>query len=508
MSALASKSDTPLTFRHVPTLVVLCACCVLASVAYIINPVWLAMAVALALLAAVFFAGYEFGLLLTVFTFYIEFTCIEYFVAETGDAAIFPICILFMVITFGAWLYKKAIDKGLKRQPTPVDIVVLAILAYNGISLLWTPSLEEGSLFYLQMLFGALIYYLVTGIVTSREMLHKFIVTLLVSGVICSLAVFVSKWYMSFYDFLIAPHTMLSVYGLRQIMNRPTGLTIGAPSTPLEMEMIIISLTLLLLTKDRRLKTLYGLVAAVGSLAIVMMAVRGAFVALGAAIVMFFKFHPIYKERFVKYTAITLLVYLVIIVTATPGFIDRLIIGFGYKGHTMFTTSTTLKSNTEELSSKNEGVTGIGSRMTMWKTGLRYMVQNPYTFITGIGVGGFVYVVPETISEVHSLIFSFFFEMGVFGILALAFFINFFARTFHQTWKEFDSSYMANLMFALNVIVVAVFAVNGLIQFDLTSHTARFVWFLLGFYLVVLRIYKQQRRAGVNGLMRDVDGQS
>ncbi|MBF0517576.1 MAG: O-antigen ligase family protein [Nitrospirae bacterium] len=498
MNALA-KSYGRYQVSQTPVLILLSMCCVAASVIYIINPVWLSVPAALVLLCAVFFTGYEFGFLLTMFTFYIEFTCIEYFISETGDAAIFPICILFMTITFGAWLYSKAVDKTLKRQTTPVDLVLMMILVYNGISLLWTPSLEEGSLFYLQMLFGALIYYLVTAIVTTREKLQRLIVMILVSGVICSIAVVVSKWYTAFYDFLIAPHTMLSVYGLRQIMNRPTGLTIGAPSTPLEMEMIMISITLLLLTKDRWKKSMYALVAAVGSLAIVMMAVRGAFVALGAAIIMFFKFHPIHREKFFKYTAVTLLLYLIIIVTATPGFIDRLIIGFGYKGRTMFTTSTTLKSNTEELSSKNEGVTGIGSRMTMWKTGLRYMVKNPYTFITGIGVGGFVYVVPDTISEVHSLIFSFFFEMGIFGLVVLAFFVNFFARTIYRTWKEFDGSYMAHLLFALSVVSIAVFAINGLIQFDLTSHTARFVWLLLGFYLVVLRIYNQERGCAVQG---------
>ncbi|KWT81191.1 O-antigen ligase family protein [Candidatus Magnetominusculus xianensis] len=499
MSALASKFYIRQPLRQTPVLIIISMCCVAASVMYMINPVWLAIPAALVLLAAVFFAGYEFGFLLTIFTFYIEFTCIEYFVSETGDAAIFPICILFMTIAFGAWLYKKATDKTLKRETTPVDIVVVLILVYNGISLLWSPSLEEGSLFYLQMLFGALIYYLITAVVTTREKLHKLIVTLIVSGVICSISVFVSKWYTSFYDLLIAPNTMLSVYGIRQIMNRPTGLTIGAPSTPLQMEMIIISITLFFLTKDRLLKSLYTLIAAIGALAIVMMAVRGAFVALGAAIIMFYKFHPIHKEKFVKYTAVTLFAYLMIIITATPGFIDRLIIGFGYKGSTMFTTSKTLKSNTEELSSKNEGVTGIGSRMTMWKTGLRYMIKHPYTLITGIGVGGFVYVVPDTISEVHSLIFSFFYEMGVFGLLVLAFFVNFFARTIYQTWKEFDGSYMAHLMFALNVAAIAVFAINGLIQFDLTSHTARFVWLLLGFYLVVLRLYKQERSAATAG---------
>ncbi|MBF0318526.1 MAG: O-antigen ligase family protein [Nitrospirae bacterium] len=486
----------PRIVSETPVLVLLCVCCVTASMIYLLNPAWLAVPVAIVLLAAVFFAGYEFGFLLMVFTFYIEFTCIEHFISKTGDAAIFPISILFLVVSLGAWLYHKAIDRELKRETTPIDLVVLFILVYNGISLLWSPSLEEASLFYLQMLFGALVYYLVTAIVTTREALNRLIIMIFISGVLHSATVVVSKWYMSFYDFLIGPRTLLSVYGLRQIMNRPTGLSIGAPSTPLLIEMVFISLMLFFLVKKRAMKTMYALLASIGALAIVMMAVRGAFIALGIGIVLFYLLHPTLKEHFTKYTTRTLFVFLIIILTATPGFIDRLIIGFGYKGQTIFTQSTTLKANTEELSSKSEGLTGIGSRMTMWKDGLKYMYKNPYTLITGIGVGGFVYVVPDTISEVHSLIFSFFFEMGIFGLLVLAFFINFFARTMYRTIREYDGSYMANLMFSLNIITIAVLLIHGLIQFDLTSHTARFVWFLFGFYLVVLRLYNQERHAG------------
>ncbi|KJU83114.1 conserved hypothetical protein, membrane, partial [Candidatus Magnetobacterium bavaricum] len=111
---------------------------------------------------------------------------------------------------------------------------------------------------------------------------------------------------------------------------------------------------------------------------------------------------------------------LLIVITATPGFIDRMLVGFGYRGEPIFTKKSTQHSgNTANLSSKKEGVTGMKIRKQMWLDGLHYMQGHPYTFVTGMGIGGLVHVSPNTPREIHSLLLAFFFDMGMVGIIML-----------------------------------------------------------------------------------------
>ncbi|MEO5357134.1 MAG: O-antigen ligase family protein [Nitrospirae bacterium YQR-1] len=476
---------------------------VLFGVSYCLSPYLLVILTSTITLVVLLLAGPEVCLHVVILTFFIEFTSINIIISETKDAANYPLCFFFMLLTLLSIFIEKAIKNKARWQTAPLDYIILIIVFYMSISILWGPSTKLGILFYFQLLFGVLLYFLLTAVVVNEAVLMRLSISLLISGLLFSVSVFVSQNYEFYREYrmteLISKEVILSLYRMRKVLNRTSGL--GMPITASFLVLTsIINIAMFFYTSRKLLKLINILILSASVYAIIVLGTRGAFVSLIASTVMFFFVHPIYKIRFIKYCLCFFALYGIIVIFIAPGFLDRILIGFGYRGDTLFTNISTMSQKGSDLkvgsksalSSQKEGISGTSARLRMWKEGLTYMKKHPLTFIFGLGIAGFVYVSTNTVNEVHGLIVSFFFEMGVIGVFfeIVLFYILFI--TMSQVKKYLDNSFISNMTLASAVTLLSIISLYGLIDFDLTSHISRYIWFFLGFYMACFNLLKKK----------------
>ncbi len=425
------------------------------------------------------------GLLLSVLAYNFESTALQVNITDGKDLVDYPVYNVFLLLTLTGWVIHKCLDWRLRRQSTPLDPVLGLLFVYQGVTLIWTPSLELGLHFFLLLCFNLLTYYLLTAVVKTLRQLKLVIAFMIVSALIHTVSVFISQWYTPHAELHFTKNVVLSYFALEQKASRPWGLGGGPTMSGLLVAAIIFVLGLMV--NARKVSQLVlAFVAGLLAYSIVLMGVRAAFIALIPAFVLFFRLHPAFRTRFIRYAVLCTTIVLFIVITATPGFIDRMLVGFGYRGEPIFTKK--MNQNTvgsAKLSSKNEGITGMKARGQMWLDGLRYMQEAPCTFVTGMGIGGLVHVSPNTPREIHSLLLAFFFDMGLVGIILLIFICYVVFGEMYHTLKVLEDDELSSLTLASCVVLLTVFGIEGLVWFDINSPSSRYVWFLLGLHAAI-----------------------
>ncbi|MBV6343306.1 O-antigen ligase family protein [Candidatus Magnetobacterium casense] len=463
----------------------------LAGMIYMLSPLYLVGAVCVLTLAFVALKGPMWGLLLTTFVYNIENTALHVHIADGNDHVDYPVYIVFLLVTLAGWAVHKAFNYHLKRQPTPLDLPLLALFLYQGVSLLWTPSLVLGLHFFLLLCFNMLMFYLLTAIIKTTRQLELVIAFMAVSALIHAVSVFISQWYTPHAELRFDKNIVLSYFALWQMDSRPWGLG-GGPTMSGFVVAVIIFMLAFMVNSTGKKRISVVMVTILLSYSIVLMGVRAAFIALLPAFFLFFRLHPASREMFFRYAAMCIATMLLIVITATPGFIDRMLVGFGYRGEPIFTKkSSQHDANTAKLSSQKEGVTGMKIRKQMWLDGLRYIQEHPLTFVTGMGIGGLVHVSPNTPREIHSLLLAFFFDMGVAGILLLIYICYVLFENMYGRLHRLDTGQLSGLFAASCVMLLAVFGIEGLVWFDINSPSSRYVWFLLGLHVAIVGIKEE-----------------
>lgn len=200
----------------------------LAGMIYMLSPLYLVGAVCVLTLAFVALKGPMWGLLLTTFVYNIENTALHVHIADGNDHVDYPVYIVFLLVTLAGWAVHKAFNYHLKRQPTPLDLPLLALFLYQGVSLLWTPSLVLGLHFFLLLCFNMLMFYLLTAIIKTTRQLELVIAFMAVSALIHAVSVFISQWYTPHAELRFDKNIVLSYFALWQMDSRPWGLGGGA----------------------------------------------------------------------------------------------------------------------------------------------------------------------------------------------------------------------------------------------------------------------------------------
>ncbi|MBF0539117.1 MAG: O-antigen ligase family protein [Nitrospirae bacterium] len=481
------------------------------GLAYLISPLYLGVVVCVLTLAFVTIKGPMWGLLLTIFVYNIENTALHIQIPDGNDHVDYPVYIVFLLVTLAGWAIHKTLNRPLKRPPTPLDPPLLALFVYQGVSLIWAPSTVLGLHFFLLLCINMLMFYLLTATVKTLAQLRLVIAFMVVSALIHTVSVFISQWYTPHAELHFTKNVVLSYYALWQMDNRPWGVGGGPTMSGFVVAVIIFMLPFLIVTSRRKdgvkgargqrppssevsARSRIGIAAVtiLLSYSIVLMGVRAAFIALIPAFVLFFWLHPASKARLIRYAMSCITVMLLIVITATPGFIDRMLVGFGYRGEPIFTKKNSQQhASTAKLSSRKEGVTGMKIRTQMWLDGLHYMQERPYTFITGMGIGGLVHVSPNTPREIHSLFLAFFFDMGMVGIILLIYICYVLSGHMYYTFSRLDTGLLSGLTLASCVMVLTVFGIEGLVWFDINSPSSRYVWFLLGLHAAIMGIKEE-----------------
>lgn len=227
---------------------------------------------------------------------------------------------------------------------------------------------------------------------------------------------------------------------------------------------------------------------------VIVTASRGVFVGLIGAFLFFISIHGRFKNKFIKYSVIMIICTVLLVLITKPAFIDRILIGFGYTGYLAIsdTTYTGAEANTAE----GQGISGMEMRMIWWKNALHEMVIHPLKMLFGLGLGGFYYYSSGTNTvtspEVNSLSFSFFYDLGILGIILFILLFIVVAQNLYYYLKNAKQSYCYYMLLAATSAMIAETVIHGLVDFDLASYGSKFFWFPLGFTMAVLNIVKSE----------------
>ncbi|MBF0464664.1 MAG: O-antigen ligase family protein [Nitrospirae bacterium] len=434
----------------------------------------------------------EIFLALTFLTVYIQHTALKFMFAA-GDIMEYPVYLIFLFLTLISWVLKKAINKETKRQTTPLDAPLLIIFLVETLTLLWTPNLELGLHFFAMFTCNAITFYLITAIVNDEKSLRNAVITIAVSTFIIIISVVVSKYYAKRIDMTLAKGITLGFFGIEQVDKRPMGLAGGPPSSELIVMVIMVFAPIGFRYKGFK-HNLFFIATLSAFYAIGIMAVRSALASAVIGITLLIYLHPNTRKKFI-FNALKYIVSIgLVVVFLTPGFIDRILMGFGYTEKLWFTPTKT-PASTEFLSSSTQGVAGVNTRWLIWKSGFKHFMENPYTVLIGIGMSGFVYISKYTATETHGLVLSFLFDMGLAGIVLFLYLLWKIVYSMKEIYKRMDGSLTADIALGSVVSVIAVLGINETVWGDLTSVSSRYSWFVLSFLAASYNVLKNKHVA-------------
>ncbi|MBI5815476.1 MAG: hypothetical protein HZB29_07680 [Nitrospinae bacterium] len=380
------------------------------------------------------------------------------------------------------------------RQAAPrnaITAVMLMLITCEGLSLIWAPRTNLGILLLVSLSINYLYFSLSQKVITSPKAVGYALNALIIAAFITSAGVFGAQWYEYKAKYFlgdmggIALHfgkhgTRLAGFGSE---NNSGGLCVTG--------VFMVIARMYMNGKPRPSFRELGLIVLFVS-GMILTASRGSLVGLVAGISLLLLLNEDLRGRLFRLSAIFAAILGIIVLLTKPGMIDRMIVGIGLPSTTIFSEQ---KVSTG-VSVADEGVSGLDQRKYWWGKALARMTEQPFKLLSGLGIGGFI-LYSGTIYT-HSLLLSFFFDIGLMGALiltaALAILLTSVARTLR------NKAIPRNIRLMVMAVVCGFFAeitVHGLIDYDFFSYTARLFWFRLGLLAAVINVANQM--AAVNG---------
>lgn len=415
---------------------------------------------------------------LFIITFAVEY--LNVFTDVNGSRMIFfPFHVFSFFIATG-YVAARSIGKLGPRISTPVDGLLLFLLLYQFVSTIWAPDFMLSLYLGILLLFNYFIFYVSGAVVRDEKSLRTAINVIISTGVLVATGIIVSQWWQSYTTINITEDTGIYA-GFTLAASRPAGVGYVDVVAGFVSMGIFLALGNIFHSKDFKYKAFLTIVVLYMLYAVILTTSRGAFISLVGGLIFFLKINPFTKGKIIKYTVLLGLVAIITILLAKPGFIDRILIGFGYTGDLYFSDL-----QFDPGSSKASGVSGMDQRTEWWSQALGEMRERPLTYLFGLGLGTFFHY---TRNLEHSIPLSFFFEMGAIGVIL---FILLFTVIAVNLWKVFRKpveSYSQHALVAASTAALAIICINGLIYYDLVS---RFFWFPIGFVMAIHGIIKSE----------------
>ncbi|MEO5358235.1 MAG: O-antigen ligase family protein [Nitrospirae bacterium YQR-1] len=471
--------------------VALTAYAFICAFSYLLSPYLLTCMIIIPAFLILSFLIPNFSIAMIFLTFFVQHTGIKIMVSSS-DTMEYPLYLIFVFIALLVWIVNKAINKETQRVVTPFDIPLVIIFLLETMTLLWTPSLELGLYFYVKLIFNYITFYVITAFIKDEKSLKASVAILCVATFAQSVSVLVSKYYNTIEFINLFKGITLSLYGIQTIENRPMGLA-GAAAAELMLMGILFIVSFSLRSKWYN-HILYFACCLFIAYSIGVMAVRSAFLALIIGFVLLFYFQPEFRKRFFSYSIEFVLSVCLIVVLFTPGFIDRILIGFGYNEQLFFTKTSS--SNKELLKSSKQGLSAFSFRVKMWKDGIKYYKQNPHKILAGIGISGLVYLSQYTTTEAHGLLLSFFWDMGILGIIALLYLFWKIVIVIADIYKLMNNTLTATIALVCAISVIIVLGIDNIIWADLNSAFSRFSWMIMALFAASYNVLKNNHASG------------
>lgn len=408
------------------------------------------------------------------------------------EVRLFPYHLMAVVTILGLFLNmpaKRATQKS--HAIAPINAILLLTVIFEAVSLLWAPRFWIGAWLVLGLAINLSLYYLILKIVDTEKVLRRTVYVFMAAGIVSSLAVMLSQWIDVESTIYLTKQSGLK-FAFQEQVSRPAG--VAGVDHVAGFISICIFMTLGAISSEKRfkVKAFYFILILYMLYGIVLTTSRGVIIGLSGAYLFYITLHGYFKGKFIRYSFLFLIITIVIVLLAKPGFIDRMLIGFGYTGELLFSDAS--YSGTEASTEEGEGLSGMEIRKIWWVNGLHEMIVHPLKLLFGLGVGGFYYYSQggSTVSspEANSISFSFFYDLGIIGIVLFIFLVYILFVNLFRALKTNEKGFVYNMLLASTAALIAETGIHGLIDYDLTSYGAKFFWFPLGFSMAILNLVK------------------
>lgn len=462
-------------------IILLWALGITVGLSYLILPSYLFwVLLALFLMFVVTYKNIEYGYYLTVLLLPLDRTRLEYTFPDSSGYNVWILPYRFsLCFTLLVWLLSKAWKREGQGRTTPIGGLLSFMVLYMLISLLWAPQFHSSYLLAVLLLLNLSLFFLTKAVIIDEEALQRAVLALIAMGLVFSTGVIVSLWYSYDYRLWLSPN-LYFVSNFGQFKYRPAGFGSSDFVCGLLVLSIFMSLGLIMISKRPAKRFLLSLAVAYQVVAVILTVSRGGFVALIAGLILLFIMHPSAKGKILKYSFLSVLLLMLTILVLKPGYIDRILVGLGHTGELYFTkTHTSVTGGAVEAAS-------IARRSEMWKQAFKNMLDHPYRLILGLGLGGFISL--PGVLYTHSVILSFFFDMGLVGVIILIILATILLTNFSHYIRGARHTNSYYIFIAAVAAFVGEVGIHGLVDYDLYSITARMFWFPLAFVCATLNV--------------------
>jgi len=433
---------------------------------YVNNPVYVLVALAslIGFVAAIF--SVEFGLLLLVFITYTRFSDIAVHDYQAPSIAKSFIVILLLGI-FIRWVVSQ-------QQPRGLLLPTLLVVAYGLVGLtsyLYAPNPEAVSVALSNYIKDALIALVVVALLKKPQQFRYVIYTMLIIGIFIgtiSIHQYVTSNYTSNYGgFAVAEYM--------NIVGETNGYRLSGPvGDPNFFAQVMVVLALLgveRLMNEKRLfwKIIAGMSAAASALTVVFTFSRGATVALGLSLVIFFWIYKLKPAQLI----VLLLLGVVVMFYIPPSYYQRVL-----------SIADILPSNGEINIHKDRAIQGRASEnLTAWAM----ISQHP---LLGVGLNNFTYLYQDYTKSLglapsansrspHNLYLEVAAETGVVGLTIFIVMVILAMRSILYARKQFMLAAMEDYA---NMTTGFAIAFGGYLLAALFVHAAypRYFYLLIG----------------------------
>ncbi len=390
------------------------------------------------------------------------------------------------------------VSKIVKKEnimQTPISAILCVIVSFEIISVLWAPDATIAVWSSILIILNLLLFYATTNIVVNKSILRRSIKVWILAGVIASTAIILSQWIDILRVIYITTHSGFK-FAFQEQVTRPAGLAGVDHVAGFVSTAIFMTLGSMVWESRWKVKAMYFIFILYMLYSIIITGSRGVLIGLSGAYIFFILMHNHFMGRFIRHTFVFMCIIFFLTLTAKPGLIDRMLIGFGYTG-TLYFSQTESYHGTEAKTEHGEGLSGMEMRKIWWENSLKEMVRHPTKLLFGLGIGGFfLYSQGDntTVSspEVSSVSLAFFYDLGLLGIILFVFLAYLIVSNLHYYLRKSEKDYSYYMLLASTAALVAETVIHGFIDFDLTSYGSKYFWFPLGFNMAVLNIVKNE----------------
>lgn len=459
------------------------------GLSYLLMPWYIFLAVFLVL--GLFITGFikpEYSFYLVIFVFIVEKVHLFIDIEHLYSAKIYPFALPLLATAAGVMAAKAS--HRIQFNKTPIGKILVVIALAEAVSVIWAPSFYIGLALSVLLIIDLLLFYMPVNLITNEETLRRVVGVWIVAAVIASAGVVISQWEDYTKTYYITRNIGVQV-AFGEHKDRLAGIAGGDHVAGFISMAMFLTLGAIASEKRRMVNLGYAILVLFMLYAIILTTSRGVFIGVGAAYIFYIIMHNYFKGKIIRYTFLFIICTLFIVLLGKPGYIDRMLIGFGYSGELYFTEGKSSFSSSEESGSVSGSLSGMAYRELMWKRGLNAMTKEPLKYLFGLGNGGFLYYSLES-PEVNSISFAFFYDLGVFGILLLVFLLYVVTAYLYRCFRHGKKGYSYYMFLASVSAMIAETGIHGLVDYDLTSFGSKFFWFPLGFVMAVSNILRKE----------------